>query len=233
MRIFVILFSLILLLGNLCPAQSTSLPKKLAVLENNSSYDQFEKAFDQFLRALSATPDEIRGFIALSSPPYEIMPRYKLIRKRMRQDEKLGRRLETTHPGTRYRGSWEETEFWLLAKDAPSPYERLTADYECPIITVRGDKTVDETVTSITYSVDYPTANWLDTPYTFRWTVTNGKIISGQGTTSITVKRSRKEKKPITVTIDVGGGDDEDQYCLHNASTTTEIGIVTKPKEYF
>ncbi|MBK8305431.1 MAG: hypothetical protein WBB81_04970 [Pyrinomonadaceae bacterium] len=209
------------------------MPKKLAVLEDSSSYDQFAAAFDQFLLALSASPDNVRGFIALSSSPGEIMPRYKLIRKRMRQDEKLSRRLETTHPGTRYRGSWEETEFWLLAKDAPSPYTRSTADYDCPTLEVLGDTAVNESVTNITYSVRYPIANWLDTPYTFRWTVTNGKIITGQGTPSITVKRNRKEKNPVTVTIDVGGGDDEDQYCLHNASTTTEIGIVIKPKEYF
>ena len=100
------------------------------------------------------------------------------------------------------------------------------------MLELTGDKAISEKTERVSYSVNYPTANSLDTPYTFKWFALGGKIITGQGTTTITVERIAKEKQPIVVSIEIGGGDDEDQYCIHNATITTEIGIIAKPKEY-
>ena len=206
-------------------AVGQSLPQKVAVLGDSCGYSEFVKAFEEYVAELSAASNDVRGFIALSSKPGEIMPRYKFIRSRMREDVKLRRRLEVTQPGTKYRSSWEETEFCLLGKDSPSPYKRETADYSCPRLELMGDKAINENTQKVSYAVNYPTANWLDTPYTFKWSASGGKIITGQGTTTITVERIPKEKQSIVISIEIGGGDDEDQGCSHNAAMTTEIAI--------
>lgn len=165
------------------------LSTKVAVLDDSSKYAEFVKVFEKYVTDLSAASKEVRGFIALSSKPEEYMSRYKFIRSRMREDEKLRKRLEVTHPGTKYSGIWEATEFWILAKYSPSPYSRQTADYSCPMLELIGDNAISENTQRISYSVSYPTANRLDTPYTFKRSASGGKIITGQGTTTITVER--------------------------------------------
>ena len=226
------LFPFAVLFVAISTTMGQDLPTKVRVLNDTSGYSEFVKAFEEYVVQLSTASKDVRGFIALSSKPGEIMPRYKFIRSRMREDEKLRNRLEMTQPGTRYSGSWESTEFWFLATDAPSPYRRETADYDCPELKLMGEGSISANTERLSYLVSYPTTNGLDTPYTFKWSVTGGKITAGQGTTTIAVKRIAKEQRPIVVSIEIGGGDDEDQYCIHNATMTTEIGISSKPKEY-
>lgn len=223
MKLFAFLLVLILMPTGHGLEQEQPAPKKLAVLNNAKDYAEFVKTFEQFVVALSSAHEDVRGFVALSSKPGEIMPRYKFIRQRMREDTNLKRRLEVTRPATRYRGSWETTEFWLLPKNAESSYVQLTADYFCPELELLGNESIAEQTLTSFYSVDYPLENWLETSFIFKWTVTGGKIITGQGTTSITVERKRKDTKPIVVSIEITGGDDEDTTCLHNATIITDI----------
>jgi len=222
---------LAILMVAISTAWGQGLPQKLSVIDDSSEYSEFVKAFERFATELSATSSGVRGFIALSGKPGEIMPRYKFIRSRIREDDRLRMRLEVTQPGTKYRGSWESTEFWFLATDAQSPYRREKADYDCPALELTGESAINKNTERVSYTVRYPVTNWLDTPYTFKWAVTGGKITSGQGTTTITVERIAKEKQPIVVSIEIASGDVEDQYCIHIATMTTEIGI-SKPKEY-
>ncbi len=199
------------------------LPKKVAVIDDSSSYEEFVRAFEGFVGKLSTASNDVRGFIALSSMPGEIMLRYKFIRSRMREDKNLRKRLEVTTPGIKYRGGWKGTEFWFLAKRAASPYTQLTADYSCPLLEILGYATIGTEVTKVTYTVSYPESNWLDTPYTFKWAVNGGKIVDGQGTTKITVERHLNGEDPIIVSIEIAGGDEEDEDCIRSASITTII----------
>jgi len=55
---------------------------------------------------------------------------------------------------------------------------------------------------------------------TFNWTVTDGKIVYGQGTPSITVDTTDVKSGTITATVDVGG---IDPACSHTASCSTQV----------
>ena len=61
---------------------------------------------------------------------------------------------------------------------------------------------------------------------TFNWTVSAGKIISGQGTSSISVDTADIEGKTITATVEVGGIPDG---CGNKASCSTPIADPAPP----
>jgi hypothetical protein len=61
-----------------------------------------------------------------------------------------------------------------------------------------------------------------DRPVTFRWTVSAGKIIAGQGTSSISVDVNEAAIKSVTATVEVEGLPAE---CNEQASRATAIGV--------
>ncbi len=65
---------------------------------------------------------------------------------------------------------------------------------------------------------------------TFKWTVSAGRIISGQGTSSITVDATGFEGKTITATVEVGGIPDG---CGNKASCSTPIVDPPPPARKF
>jgi hypothetical protein len=67
---------------------------------------------------------------------------------------------------------------------------------------------------------------------TFNWTLSAGKITSGQGTPSISVDTSGFEGQTFTATVEVGGFD---KACANQASCSTRVcGLIvaTKFDEY-
>lgn len=54
---------------------------------------------------------------------------------------------------------------------------------------------------------------------TFNWTVSSGKVISGQGTSTVTIAAGESIEEAITVTVEVGGVSALTHQCDHRAST--------------
>jgi hypothetical protein len=71
----------------------------------------------------------------------------------------------------------------------------------CPQFSVACPDSID--TSPITFAVR--TGNDLSNKRTFKWTVSAGKIVGGQGTSSIIVDANGIEEKSITATVEVGG----------------------------
>lgn len=67
----------------------------------------------------------------------------------------------------------------------------------------------------------------------YKWTVSDGKIISGQGTPSITVERSKAGYKPVTATLEIGGLPNECEFDPLSATTRENLLLLPiKAGEY-
>jgi hypothetical protein len=64
---------------------------------------------------------------------------------------------------------------------------------------------------------------------TFKWTVSNGKIVSGQGTSSVTIDVRGFEGQSVTATVEVGGL--PDKTCLNVASCTLAVCGLRVPRK--
>lgn len=84
-----------------------------------------------------------------------------------------------------------------------------------PALVAKGDK--------LTVTVSVSDGDPQVTP-TYNWTVSDGFIEEGQGTSTITVNTDETTGTTITATVDVGG---YDRSCSTSDSSTTEI----QPKE--
>ncbi len=90
-----------------------------------------------------------------------------------------------------------------------------TYSQSCPVVVVTcPDSSIGSSLTfAAKVSGGDPSAK-----LTFNWTVSAGKIIAGQGTTSITVDKTGFEGQPFTATVKVGGLPDN---CGNKASCAT------------
>jgi hypothetical protein len=88
----------------------------------------------------------------------------------------------------------------------------------CPTVSVScADEVEDGRMASFTTNVAIGEPS---NPLTYTWTVTGGKIVEGQGTSSIKVDSKGLQDKTITATVDVGG---IDTSCNRTASCSTPI----------
>lgn len=89
----------------------------------------------------------------------------------------------------------------------------------CPVISVRCSDEKDCCGSTRSFAVDI-TGGYIDRTPTFKWTVSKGKIKSGQGTDSIAVDAVCTAEKPLIVTVEVGNVIPEG--CPSTASFTTK-----------
>jgi hypothetical protein len=89
---------------------------------------------------------------------------------------------------------------------------------ECPSLDVSGGGEIKagETVT-FTAKVSGGTASDI----TYNWTISQGEIVAGQGTSTITVKTTKEMTGTITATVEIGGS--LCASCYRTASETAEI----------
>jgi hypothetical protein len=88
---------------------------------------------------------------------------------------------------------------------------------ECPTISVSGPSGVTNPGDTMTFVA---TSN--NPSVTYNWTVSNGTIVSGQGTSSITVSTtSEMAGQNVTATVEIGGF--EDCSCPKTASETAPV----------
>ena len=88
--------------------------------------------------------------------------------------------------------------------------------YLCPTVALSCRDTV-EAGTILTFTATVGVG--LNKP-TFKWTVSEGKIVSGQGTSYVNVDTSNLEGKIVTATFELGG---DDPACPNTASCSTQV----------
>ena len=99
----------------------------------------------------------------------------------------------------------------------------------CPTaVTVTCPTEVVQEGTPVTFTANVAGGPGTVTP-TYTWTVSAGRITSGEGTNTITVDTTGLGGQSITATVDVGGFA---ATCPHTASCTTTIGRPTPPTRF-
>lgn len=108
----------------------------------------------------------------------------------------------------------------LSAVGASRPYPQNQdpdRDWICPTILVDCSESASGQIIKFkaTVYVGVP-----PTKPTFRWRVSNGRIINGQGTESITVKVAKSKKRSVRATVQVLGTPKD---CPNQASCSTTV----------
>ncbi len=117
-------------------------------------------------------------------------------------------------------------EFWILPVGATPPKPR--PEYQsgdvvtCYPVRVEADLYALRRDMPLKFSAVFRLGN-SDEPVTFQWAVSSGKIISGQGTNSITVDVNDVNIRSVTATVEVKGLPAE---CNEKGSDTTVVGVV-------
>jgi hypothetical protein len=109
----------------------------------------------------------------------------------------------------------------IIVTECPAPLPEIV----CPNVTVSCPDAASENAPA-TFTATISGGSGGITP-TYNWTVSAGRIISGQGTTSITVDTAGLAGQSIRANLDVGG------YGMRcPASCATSIPIVNKPHKF-
>jgi len=116
-------------------------------------------------------------------------------------------------------------ELWILPSGAsppkPHPEFQLSDVINCYPVRVEGDTYALRRDVPLKFSAAFGLGT--PTQVTFQWTISSGKIISGQGTETIAVDVSASAEKRVTATVEVKGLSEE---CQNKASCTTVVGVV-------
>ena len=109
----------------------------------------------------------------------------------------------------------------LLA--APAPHALTRGIGDCPVVTISCPDDSQSSSRVIFYA--NVTAGPSDKP-TYKWTVSNGRIVSGQGTSSIVVDFSDRGGEIVTATVEITSFPRE---CNNKASCSTRVLIPRDP----
>jgi hypothetical protein len=94
--------------------------------------------------------------------------------------------------------------FWLVPGGAEIPKALPVTSFDppccCPTITVFGRPTVGRDVKHVRFFLHLRSESWKSR---IKWSVSNGKIVSGQETNEITVALTHEDTKEITATVEV------------------------------
>jgi len=116
-----------------------------------------------------------------------------------------------------------ELEFWIVRKGTLGPTATPNAHIHCVCanIEIHGPAraTVDDRILRFSAGVSGGSGDIV----TYRWQVSAGKIISGQGTPTIRVSLTNSRIKKVTATIDVKGASGCCEYCNESASLSTRV----------
>lgn len=132
-----------------------------------------------------------------------------------------------------FKGRVEQVSYIAASRDralCPSYYENptsfaglfvcgLTVPSPCPDIIVTASGEGAEAGATVTFSVSVAGSAPSATP-TYRWSVSTGRIVSGQGLPSISVDTSGAAGKAIKATVEVGG---YDRSCVTEASGVARV----------
>ena len=115
-------------------------------------------------------------------------------------------------------------ELWILPPGVeppkPRPEFRPEDVIECCVIRALGELYVYTKETPLTFRAGPAVQGCPKISY--RWSVSSGKIVSGQGTDTITVDAKETSDRYVTATIDADGLSSE---CINRDTQTTIIGV--------
>lgn len=119
-----------------------------------------------------------------------------------------------------YRNS-TEIEFWLQPKDAESPVPAITrtGDCHCPTISVDGAEFTYYKALPLIFTANITGGD--NSKRSYKWTVSGGEIIEGQGTPEIKVDISKINALQVKVDFEIDAvccG-----LCINTTSFTTKI----------
>jgi hypothetical protein len=124
-----------------------------------------------------------------------------------------------------------EVEFWIVKEGEKLPDNNTNcADFDppccCPTLNIISDETVYSLKNPLIFKADITLIEEYDTA-TFEWFVSNGKIISGQGTNEIKVDISDVNfGETITATVEASGS----AFCNGNCPRTANFTVTIKNK---
>lgn len=118
----------------------------------------------------------------------------------------------------------ESLEFWIVPEGAelpkPNPHFDESEAISCPEIRVAGDGFQLDKDKPLKFSVNIKGGE-VTGEQDFKWRVSAGKIISGQGTNRIEIDLSETDVKRITASVQVKGYPPE---CNNHAYSVTKVG---------
>ena len=105
-------------------------------------------------------------------------------------------------PGVLYnKEPFEQTEFWLVPKNATPPYVFWIGDCSCPTIEIYGSKNFDNFAEPLMFTANVSGGSQDDIKY--KWTVSAGEIIEGQGMPVIKIDLKKKYVEKLTVSVEI------------------------------
>lgn len=116
-------------------------------------------------------------------------------------------------------------EFWILPPGAQTPQARPEFQpseiVRCCNLQVRGAMYVFRKDTPLNFTVSEA---WNPCPQatSYRWSISSGEIVKGQGTDTITVDAGAMTDKYVKATVDAEGLSPE---CINRADSTTVVGV--------
>jgi hypothetical protein len=119
-----------------------------------------------------------------------------------------------------YRGS-TELEFWIQSKDARFPIAtpNMFVDCFCPTITVKGSEIFSDKTKPLIFNAFV--SGFVDEKVSYKWKISAGEIIEGQGTSEIKVDASKINAEEITATFQIIGMCCS--FCIDTDAFTTKI----------
>jgi len=193
-------------------------PKAIRVDEFQDRGGRLEGLIDKthaFVDSLKRADTESKGVIIVDpGSRYKGECTDRKIREDLAADE-LIRKVLAVHPELRagkvqiVRGTinlFHSVVFWVVPKGAEDPKpDDLQVDFGCccPTIDIIGRERVESETKTLKYTV---TAPKLSPSAKLAWSVSAGRIVSGQGTNTITVSLNRTSVPEVLVTLEVGLG---------------------------
>lgn len=113
-----------------------------------------------------------------------------------------------------------EIDFWVQPNGAESPEVdfRMAVDCFCPVITIDGNEYTYNKIKPLIFTAKISSGS---DEINFKWTVSSGEIIEGQGTPEIKVDISKTNAAQITADFEIEAACCG--ICINKASFTTKI----------
>lgn len=221
MRFLSLIVSVILVSALVCAGQEPQAPSKISTLAGDANISAFRKQLDQLASELKKHPNTTGGFVAIAGEDYAVeRQRYDGVKEFIKRRPELKERLAYSRPGVVYDKEWRETEFWIVPDRDKPPYRSLIYDCSCPTTEIAGPPTfVDGRTSILKYRANV--SGGMATYVSYRWKVIGGKIVSGQGSPSIIVRRNSNGRESVSVELDIEL--DEDCACLKHFTFLTMV----------
>jgi hypothetical protein len=190
--------------------------------EASEKIEVFTERLNSFMKKLSASPETTDGIVFRQSENPELIASFKSVLAKHPNLKNRVELIQLSPPAFQFEKSPEKTEFWLVPKGADLPYLRIRcALCVCPTISVEGSEFIDEKTSVVTFTayVSGGTAEVVK----FKWEVSGGEIVKGQGTPGIEVIIKDPKVKEIIATIDLIGSVGMCDFCDYKSSFTIKI----------